>query len=1002
MRRISLSCFSAFLLCGFLFSQVAPEATAKVGAISTYGKLPLSFEKNQGQTDAAVKFLARGQGYTLYLTAGEAVLATKAHDVMRMKLLGADAAAGATGLEEMAGKSNYFIGNDPTKWRTNVPTFAKVKFSNVYSGIDLVYYGNQRQLEYDFVVAPGADPKRIQFEFEGAKLRRGGHGDLVLKTSQGELQWHKPVAYQEKDGRRQEIAARYAIKDKDRVDFEIAAYDHKKPLFIDPLVYSTYLGGSNIDYGVAIAVDNAGSAYVTGYTTSSNFPTANSLQPACGSCNPNVTGNAFVAKLNTAGSSLVYSTYLGGSGDDRGAGIAVDAAGNAYIIGTARSTDFPTANPLQPTCGGCSSGFNDAFVAELNPTGSALIYSTYLGGTNADYGHGIAVDSSGAAYVVGATYSQDFPTANALQPVNAGDPNAFVAKISPGGSALVYSTYLGGKNGDGGQAIAVDSGGNVYITGQTSSNNFPTKNPLQPAKGGGNDAFVAKINSGGSALVYSTYLGGSMDDIGLGIAVDSSDSAYVSGQTYSTNFPTANPFQAANAGKYNAFVTKLNSAGSALVYSTYLGGSQTDLSYGIAVDGGGNAYVTGFAYSSDFPTVNAVQPTCASCTTYPDAFVAEFNAAGSVLVYSTYLGGNNDDRGNAIAVDNSGNAYIIGQASSSNFPTWNPLQPASGGGIDAFVAKISQPVVNFNPPTLNFGNQVPHTSAQKSSTLTNISSGPLTVGPITVSGANSGDFSESDTCNMPLANGGSCTITVTFDPSAIGARTAQLNIPDRAGERPDILPLSGTGFSAIASLPSSVAFGNQVVNTTSSPKTVKLTNTGNATLDINNISTNAPFAVSSTTCGATLAPKGSCLINVTFTPPSTGPFTGTLTITDNAANSPQKVALSGTGVLPVTLTPSSAMYASQTVGTTSAAKTFTLTNNQTVTLNNIVIGFTGADPGDFSVSSTTCGSTLASKARCTINVVFKPTATGTRTANLSVSDDASNSPQTSSLTGTGK
>ncbi len=895
MRRIILSTFSAFLFCGFLFSQVAPEATAKARAISTYGKLPLSFEKNQGQTDAAVKFLARGQGYTLYLTAGEAVLATKAHDVMRMKLLGADAAAGATGLEEMAGKSNYFIGNDPTKWRTNVPTFAKVKFSHVYSGIDLVYYGNQRQLEYDFVVAPGADPKRIQFEFEGAKLRRDGHGDLVLKTSQGELQWHKPAAYQEKDGNRQEIAARYVIKDKNRVGFEIAAYDHTKPLFIDPLVYSTYLGGSGSQLGYGIALDNSGSAYVVGWTSSIDFPTANPAQAAPGGGSY----DAFVTKFTPAGSALEYSTYLGGSGSDIGRAIAVDGAGAAYVTGYTLSPNFPAVNAYQPTFGGGTNS-GDAFVTKIDPSGSALLYSTYLGGSGDDQGNAIAVDGAGSAYVTGIA-SSAFPTQSSLYQC----PNAFVTKFDPAGSTLAYSTCLGGKtNVTQGHAIALDKAGNVFVAGLTSATDFPLVNPFQATCNVCNldKGFISKLNAAGTALVYSSYLGGSKSDEVEGIAVDSAGNAYLTGSTESTDFPTVNAIMpTAPNGFYMGFVSKVNSAGSALVYSTYLGGASGDIGHSIAVDSSGNAYIVGQTSSVNFPIVNPIK---GKLKDQYDGFVSEINAAGSAFVYSTFLGGSQSDGAWSVAVDGSGNAYVTGYTGSSDFPTVNAFQPHFNGG-PAFVSKISQP----GPPAVSFS-------------------------------------------------------------------------------------------------PVSLTFPNQVAQTTSTPKLVKVTNSGQGqTLTINNISakpTGGPFVISSSTCGAILYYAQTCVVKLTFTPPGVGQFTGTLMVSDSAAGSPQSVALSGAGVLPATLTPGSATYAATTVGTASAPKTFSLTNNQTVTLNNIVIGFTGADPGDFSVSSTTCGSTLASKGKCTINVVFKPTATGTRTANLSVSDDASNSPQTSSLTGTGK
>jgi len=467
--------------------------------------------------------------------------------------------------------------------------------------------------------------------------------------------------------------------------FEVGAYDASLPLVIDPtLVYSTYLGGSGFDYGSGIAVDSAGNAYVTGQTYSTDFPTANPFQAA------RVGGpDAFVAKLNAAGSALVYSTYLGGNGDDYGRGIAVDAAGNAYVTGETGSTNFPTANPLQASNAG---GNYDAFVAKLNAAGSALVYSTYLGGSDYDYGYGIAVDAAGNAYVTGETFSTNFPTANPLQASNAGGPNAFVAKLNAAGSALVYCTYLGGSGGDSGQGIAVDAAGNAYVTGETGSN-FPTANPFQASNAGGPDAFVARLNATGSALVYSTYLGGNGNDHGSAIAVDAAGNAYVTGETFSTNFPTANPLRASNAGGGDVFVAKLNAAGSALVYCTYLGGSSWDYGTGIAVDAAGNAYVTGLTGSTNFPTANPLQ--AANAGGNYDAFVAKLNAAGSALVYSTYLGGSDTDFGYGIAVDAAGNAYVTGETYSRNFPTANAFQN-SNSYSDAFIAKLSSNLV----PTL--------------------------------------------------------------------------------------------------------------------------------------------------------------------------------------------------------------------------------------------------------------------------------------------------------------
>jgi hypothetical protein len=483
----------AGLLALFVPSHLLPgPAVPPQPRIENLTKLPLAFEKNRGQTGSKVKFLARGQGYTLFLTSGEAVLAlhkaSAKSGVLRMKLLGANPASNVSGVDELPGKTNYFIGNDAKRWHTNVPMYAKVKYKSVYSGIDLIYYGNQRQLEYDFVVAPGADPRRIQLGVRGArKISRSEDGDLVLAMDEGEIRWHKPAVYQQKGGAKQEVAAHYVIKGKNRVGFAVADYDLRRPLFIDPVIYSTYLGGSLEDLGAGIAVDSSGNSYVTGWTQSTDFPTMNPLQPANAGGGY---GDAFVAKLNPTGSALVYSTYLGGSGDDAGWGIAVDNLGNAYVTGNTTSTNFPTMNPLQPAYGG---GNGDTFVAKLNPTGSVLLYSTYLGGSGADTGYGVAVDSSGDAYVTGWAGSTDFPTANPLQPANGGAPDAFVTEINTTGSALVYSTYLGGSSGDSGLGIAVDSSGNAYVTGWTTSTDFPTMNPLQPASGGAFDAFVAKL-----------------------------------------------------------------------------------------------------------------------------------------------------------------------------------------------------------------------------------------------------------------------------------------------------------------------------------------------------------------------------------------------------------------------------------------------------------------------------------------------------------------------------
>ncbi len=779
---------------GWKFAAAAtPEFAQPAQLAKSYGRLPLSFEVNRGQAGNQVKFLSHGQGYTLFLTNNEAVLALQeAHEkpkvpsqelmaqdsldpagqtpppgsfhlrtaqlensftmlgnvrvpraeatnlaFLRIELVGAKPSPEVAGEAELPGKSNYFIGDDPQKWRTNIPAYAKVKYADVYPGVDLLYYGNQRQLEYDFLVTPGADPGVISLRVAedglyGSSQHRQGHekghlridanGDLVLNTLSGKFRLHKPVVYQLAENyepyslepntdrlspitkqlphasSRKYIDGGYILHDDDRVSFKVAAYDASKPLVIDPVLgFSTYLGGSDFDQGFSIATDSLGNAYVTGQTCSANFLTANAIQSTYHDfC------DAFVTKLNRSGSAAIYSTYIGGKDEDAGFGIAVDRAGNAHVTGWTRSEDFPTANAIQPTRGaggGEFGSFFDAFVLKLNSTGSKLLYSTYLGGDDFDLGLGIAVDPTGNAYVTGITESdEDFPIVNAVQPTSGGLADAFVAKLSPTGSKLIYSTYLGGSDFERGLGIAADAAGNAYVTGLTHSANFPVVNAIQTTLGGGQfDAFVAKLNSSGSSLIYSTFLGGNGVDQGQGIAADLLGNAYVTGKTCSDNFPTANAIQPTYQGGCDVFVTKLNPSGSILVYSTYLGGSDFDIGGGIAVDPAGNSYVVGTTRSIDFPTLNAVQPSSGGSL---DAFVLKLNRAGSRLAYSTYLGGSDIDQGNGIAVSRGGSAYVTGVTLSNNFPTMHPLPAphnALQGATDSFVAKIRTDTV---PPVV--------------------------------------------------------------------------------------------------------------------------------------------------------------------------------------------------------------------------------------------------------------------------------------------------------------
>ena len=684
----------------------------KTALLETYGQLPLSFEANQGQAEGQVKFLSRGSGYSLFLTSSETVLAlrkpsapqkrgqtdfesmmaetgnvqTTEQAVLRMQLVGANAAPHIVGLEGLPGKVNYFIGNDPTQWRTNVPTYAKAQYQAVYPGIDLIFYGNQRQLEYDFVIAPGADPNDIRLGFTGAEqLEIDAQGDLILYVSGEQVRMRQPVIFQEREGVREPVVGsfrRLETMGRTEIGFRVGAYDASRPLVIDPvLVYSTYLGGSDTDISNAIAVDAAGSAYITGFTASTDFPVANALQPVC------VCGDQdlFVVKLSPAGDQLIYATYLGGSRRENGFDITVDASGSAYVSGWTQSADFPTRDPVQPAFGG---GDVDAIIFQLDPSGSSLNYSTFVGGNGTiEYGNTIAVDTAGSAYVAGITSSSDFPTANALQPAFGGGAwDAYLVKLSPAGSSFVYSTYLGGSGADQALGIALDDAAGAILTGLTESPDFPVANALQPTLAGSQDAMVLKLDPTGAALVFSTYLGGSGADFGADVAMDAAGDLYLTGRTRSPDFPTVNPVAPALGGSQDAFVAKLDGAASALRYATYLGGSDNDDGREIAVDAAGRAHVMVITQSPDFPAINAVQPAFGGGGY--DAAIAALNPTGSALVYSTYLGGSAEDRGTGLAVDAAGGVYVTGLTFSTDFPTLNALQPLHRGLRDAFVAKL--------------------------------------------------------------------------------------------------------------------------------------------------------------------------------------------------------------------------------------------------------------------------------------------------------------------------
>jgi hypothetical protein len=710
---------------GAVGRSAIPPGSVVNGARDSYLRLPMGFELNRGQAGAPVRFLARGRGYTLHLTETQAALAlypskrttreasgrradpgaaTPRASVVRMTLVGGRKTARMTGERKLPGTVSYFRGRDSARWHSQIPTFAEVRYRGVYPGVDLVYYGDQRRLEYDFVVAPGADPNQIRLELAGAsRYRLDRNGDLVLSTPDGELRQGRPVAYQVIEGRKVPVSASYGAVEtmeapigsgpgKDlvrrvaRVGFHLGRHDPERPLVIDPtLDYSTFLGGAGDEEGRGIAVDAAGSAYVVGYEyRSPDFPTTAGAFDVTPDAN---LADVFVSKLAADGSSLVYSTVLGGSGSDHGFAIALDRSGGAVVTGSTDSEDFPTTDGYDSTY----SGNTDVFVAKLTADGSALAFSTYLGGTNFDVGNGVAVDSAGSPHVVGQTLSVDFPaTLGAFQTTNNGTSNAFVTKLDPFGASLFYSTYLGGAGQDFGQAIAVDADDRAVVTGFTFNSLFPTTpGAFSSVNSGARDVFVAKLTFDAADLVFSTLLGGEDGDEAAGVAVAPDGTATVTGLTRSEAFPTtAGAYDETPNGNIDAFVTRVAADGTALVYSTYLGGDQGEAARGIAICSDGGAVVTGHTSSRSFPTTNDALDTTYNTGSY-NAFVTKLAADGSRLVYSTFLGGNS--LGTAIAADASIHVFVTGYSTGPDgaFPvTPGAFDTTFNQSTDVFVSKL--------------------------------------------------------------------------------------------------------------------------------------------------------------------------------------------------------------------------------------------------------------------------------------------------------------------------
>jgi len=1027
------------------------ETPSRNEILASVARLPLYFEPNRGQVGTRSKFLARGEGYAVLLSSTEALVALRSRAQeqpgLRIRFLGASRSATLAAQGQLPGKSNYLLGSNPSRWRTNVPHFARVNYKQIYPGIDLAFYGGQEALEFDVAVAPSTDFTRFVLAVEGAEeLALDASGDLRIRIAGEQLVLRKPAIYQPAGNLRRFVEGGYKVLRRGRVAFWAKGYDRRLPLIIDPsLTYSTFLGGSDDDSATGVTVDSTGKVYIAGSTKSLDFPT----QPA--QPKPGGSGNydMFVTKIDTSQSgaaSLVYSTYLGGSKDDKALGIAVDGLGNSTVAGVTNSPDFPTLNAFKSGFSG-PSDTSDITVTKLNPTGSGMIFSTYFGGSSTEgtgAGGGVAVDNAGSVYITSDTESNDlFTSVGAFQSSLKGSSDAFVTKFSATG-AVLYSTYLGGSGAESGTGIAVDTSG-IYVAGITSSSDFITKNAFQASfAGGASDAFVVELNPQGQGqadLLYSTYLGGSDQDQARAIAVDSFGNVCVTGDTVSgpsNPFPTTTgAYQPALAGGQDAFVAQLNptaTGAASLLYSTYFGGTSNDSGRGITVNSLGKIYVTGVTSSADFPSVGAIQGSLGGAQ---DAFVAKFDPSVSgkaSLVYSTFLGGAANDCGNAIAADSSGNAFVAGQTLSNNFPvTASSYQGAckSCSGTtplaDAFLAKLSDagaaPAANFNPPFLNFGN-VPlgMTGVPGTVALSNTGNAVLQINSIGITGST--DFSQTNNCPSSLAAGApSCSIVVTFKPTTAASETASITVSDNVAGSPQMVPLSGTGTApAAVTSTMSIDFGNQPVGTTSNAATVTLTDSGNAPLTISSVNisgtNSSDFAPTEDTCPiapGTLAAGSSCVVGVTFSPMANGPRMAQLVFTDdsnNASGSTQVVRLTGTGTPPTpvaSLVPSSHDFGSVNVGATSGATTFTLSNRGNLTLHVASIQLTGnTDFAFVAAQSPACplGATsqLAPNASCNLAVTFKPSAAGGEAAQIVVTDDSGNTPgttQAASLTGTG-
>lgn len=988
--------------------------------------LPMAFEPNQGQAAAGVDFLARGQNYSAQLRAnGVAFSLTRPisdasasekqlpGDVIEINLIRANRSARGVGENKVRGRSNYLFGSNSGNWITNVEQFARVRYDDVYPGIDLVFHGNQSRLEHDFVLHPGAAAEQIDLELSGIRrmeLQRGG--DLVLQSNSGEVCWQRPRAYQLVGGSEVAVPVKYVLRE-GHVGFRVGRYDRRRTLVIDPvLVYATFFGGAAGTDGMyqginAVALDSSGNLYVAGYTNSTSFPVTTGVVDSS-------PASSFVSKLDPTGTSLIYSTYMQGLGIEA---LSVDAQGDVYIAGVGKAgLPIPTgSNPFQPN-------LKSMAVLKLNPTGTAVLNATYFGGSGLDTASGLAIDSTDDVYLAGSTSSNDFPLQNPLQgTLGTSGASGFVTEFNPSLSALIYSTYLGANSNvdmGGTDGLVLDALGDAYVVGNANPG-FPTTTGAYQMTCPDECTFLAELNPAGSALLNASYLGSESGLISApAVAVDSSGNAYVAGLTISASFPVLNPIQPCTILSGNStvanFVAEFSQAGR-LLFSTCLSSNGVGFGYPVlTLDSLGNAYVAGEA-ASNLPLqspIDANPPLESGGQPGGRPFVSEIDHSTHALLFSSFVGQQTDQSGSGIgpgdqilgiAVDSSGNIYLAGESAppspESLFPVFNALQPYfpvanqclnPGPGqpacflTEGFIIKIS-PEAGAAAATAPGGlyllgpsdaqvEPVGTTSPAQSVTVYDLGTDPLTVSSVAISG----DFAvQSNNCTTVSPAGGSCAIAVTFTPTQTGALTGTLTITDSSAGSPHTLQLFGTGAQpSVAPSPSTVSFASQAVGTTSAAQTVTLTNSSALNVQITQIQVSGDFSEDNS-CPSTLIPSYSCVIDVTFTPTASGTRTGTLTITDNAPNSPQTVSLSGTGGAPnLGLGIASGGSNSATVAAGSTAK-YSLTIGGQGVSGTASLACTGAPTG--AVCTVPATETLSATAAATFAVNVS-TASGTQAA----------------------